>query len=71
MSEADVLPDLEDLKDKLTPRHLARMKAVFLENQSLFAKKKADMGRFNLVEHLIDLKADAVPHHEGARRMAP
>ncbi len=29
------------------------------------------MGRRNLVEHRIDLEPDAIPHHEGARRMAP
>ena len=46
------------------------MKTVLLENQSVFAKNKADMGRCNLEEHRIDLEADAVPHHKGASRMA-
>ncbi len=43
---------------------------VLVENASVFAKNKADMGRCNLVEHRIDLEADAVPRHEETHRMA-
>ncbi len=65
-----MLPDLSDLKDRLTNRQLRKLHSVLVENASVFGKNKADMGRCNLVEHRIDLGAYAVPHHEGASRMA-
>ncbi len=40
-------------------------------NAAVFAENKADIGHCKLVEHRIDLEDGAVPHHEGARRMAP
>ena len=71
LKQPDVLPDLSDLKDKLATKQLERLRSVLVGNASVFSKNKADMGRCNLVEHRIDLEADAVPHQEGARRMAP
>ncbi len=70
LKQPDVLPDLSDLEDKLSTKQLERLRAVLVENTSVFAKNKADMGRCNLIEHRIDLEPDAVPHHEGARSMA-
>ena len=69
LKQTDVLPDLSDLKDRLTAKQLDKLRSVLVEIASVFAKNKADMGRCNLVEHRIDLEADAVPDHEGARRM--
>ena len=66
-----MLPDLSDLEDRLATKQLERLRSVLIENASVFAKNKTDMGRCNLVEHRIDLEADAVPHHERAHRMAP
>ena len=65
-----MLPDLSDLKHRLTAKQLVKLRSVLVENASVFEKNKADMGRCNLVEHRLDLEADAVPHHEGTRRMA-
>ncbi len=70
LKQPDVLPDLSELEDKLTTKQLQKLRSVLLENSSVFAKNKADMGRCNLIEHRIDLEPDAIPHHEGARRMA-
>ena len=44
---------------------------VLMKKQGVFAKSKSDLGCTNLVEHRIDLEPDAVPWHEGARRLAP
>ncbi len=71
MDKIDLLPDLEELKDRVTPEQLQRLKAVLEANSTVFARNKADFGRCNLIEHRIDLEDDAVPHHGGARRMAP
>ena len=69
MDKMDLLP--EELKDRITPTQLDRLRQVLLDNASVFAKNKADVGRCNFVEHRIDLEPDATPHHEGARRMSP
>ncbi len=67
----DMLPDLKALSDRVTPEQLERPRAVLEANAAVFAKNKANMGRCNLVEHWVDLEEGAVPHREGARRMAP
>ncbi len=67
----ELLPDLEELRDRITPAQLDRLRQVPLSNASVFAKNESDVGRCNFVEHRIDLEPDATPHHEGARRMAP
>ena len=36
-----------------------------------FSTNKRDIGCCNFTQHQIDLVHDAVPHREGARRMAP
>ena len=71
MDKIDLLPDLQDLRYRIEPEQLERLKAVLEANAAVFAKNKADIGRCSLVEHRIDLEEDAVPHHERARRMAP
>ncbi len=71
MDKVDLLPNLEDLTDRITPEQLERLKAVLESNAAVFVKNKADIARCKLVEHRIDLEEGAVPHHEGARRMAP
>ncbi len=70
LKQPDVLPDLSEQEDKLTTKQMERLRSVLVENASVFAKNKADMGRCNLIEHRIDLEPDAIPHHEVARRMA-
>ncbi len=71
VEKVELLPELTELSDRVTPAQLERLKAVLEANATVFAKNKADIGRCNLVEHRIDLEDDAVPNHEGARRMAP
>ncbi len=70
MDKLELLPNLEELKDSITPTQLERLRAVWQANAAVFAKKKADVGRCRLIEHRIDLKPDAVPHHDGAQRRA-
>ncbi len=71
MDRIDLLPDLEELRDRVTPEQLERLKALLEANAAVFARNKADIGRCKLVEQRIDMEKDAVPHHVGARRMAP
>ncbi len=71
MEKVELLPNLEEFKDRITPAQLDRLRAVLEAIAAVFAKNKADVGRCRLIEHRIDLEPDAVPHHEGARRMAP
>ncbi len=63
--------DLTELEERLTAKQLDKRRAVLIDNPSVFAKNIADVGRYHLVQRRIDLEVDAVPHHEGARRMAP
>ncbi len=67
VEKVELLPNLDELKDRITPAQLDGLRAVLEENVAVFA----DVGRCRIVEHRIDLEPDAVPHHEGARRMAP
>ncbi len=71
IDKMELLPDLEELKDRTTPAQLDRLRQVLLSSASVFAKNKADVGRCNFVENRVDLEPDATPHHERARRMAP
>ena len=45
LKQPDVPPDLPDLKDRLTAKQLDKLRSVLVENASVFAKNKADMGR--------------------------
>ncbi len=71
LEKVELLPNLDELKDRLTPVQLARLQAVLEANAAVSAKNKADVGRCRLVEHRIDLEPNPIPHHEGARHMAP
>ena len=68
---SEMLPDISELRERLTPEQLDRLQYVLMKNQGVFAKSKSDLGCTNLVEHRIDLEPDAVPWREGARRLAP
>ncbi len=71
VEKLELLPNLEELKDRISPAQLDRLRAVLEAITAVLAKNKADVGRCRLIEHRIDLEPDVVPHHEGARRMAP
>ena len=45
LKQPDVLPDLSDLKDKLTTNQLERLRSVLVENASVFAKNKSRLGQ--------------------------
>ena len=66
-----VLPEIEHLRGKVTDEQLEAIKDVLERNADVFSRHKADIGCCNFVEHEIELEESAVPHREGARRMAP
>ena len=68
---SQMLPDISELRERLTPEQLERLQYVLMRNQGVFAKSKSDLGSTNLVEHRIDPEPNAVPWREGARRLAP
>ncbi len=70
MDKVDLLPDLEGLTDRISPEQLKRLKAVLESKAAVFAKNKADIWCCKMVDHRIDLEDGAVPHYEGASRMA-
>ena len=60
-----VLPEIENLRGKVTNEHLEAIKDVLDRNQDVFSKHKAEIGCCNVLEE------SAVLHSEGARRMTP
>ena len=44
---------------------------VLNEYDDLFMKHKADIGKCTIAKHRIELEPEAIPHREGARRIAP
>ena len=44
---------------------------ILHEFDDLFVKHKADIGRCTIAKHPVEVEPGAVPHREGARRMAP
>ena len=68
-AEESAVPKIEHLKLS-TPQYKA-LEKVLKDNEGLFSKNKRDIGCCNFTQHQIDLIPDAVPHREGARRMAP
>ena len=65
------MPKIEDLKEKLSLAQYKALEKVLKDNPGLFSKNKRDIGCCNFTQHQIDLIPDAVPHREGARKMAP
>ena len=59
------------MRGKLTDEQLEAIKDVLEQNEDVFSKHKANIGRCNFVEHEIELEESAVPHREEARRMTP
>ena len=51
LEKIDLPPNLEDLKDRITPVQLDRLRAVLEANATVLAKNKADVGRCRLMEH--------------------
>ena len=49
LDKIELLPNLEELKDRITPARLDRLKAVLQANAAVFAKSKADVGRCRLM----------------------
>ena len=70
-SDKRVLPQIEHLKGKIGDGDFESMRAVLNWDADVFSLHKADIGCLNFVEHEIELEEGAVPHREGARRMAP
>ena len=66
-----VLPEIENLKGKLSDKELDSLSAVLNWNADVFSKHKADIGCCNFVEHEIEIEEGSVPHREEARRMTP
>ena len=60
-----VLPEIENLRGKVTDEQLKAIKDVLDRNKDVFSKHKADIGCCNFVEHEIELEESAVPHREG------
>ena len=70
-SDKPVLPEIEHLRGKIGEGEFESLRAVLNRNAEVFSKPKADIGCCNIVEHEIELEEDAIPHWEGAKRMAP
>ena len=66
-----VLPEIKQLRGKLTDEQLEAIKDVLERNEDVFSKHKADIGCGNFMEHEIELEESAVPHREEAERMTP
>ena len=66
-----VLPEIENLKGKISDKELDSLRAVLNRNADVFSKHKADKGCCNFVEHEIEIEEGSVPHREGARRITP
>ena len=64
-SDKPVLPEIENLRDKLTDEQLEVIKDVLERNEEVFSRHKADIGCCNFVEHEIELEENAVPHKRG------
>ena len=58
-----VLPEIEQLRGKVTDEQLEAIKDVLERKEDVFSRHKADIGE--------ELEESAVPHREGARRMTP
>ena len=70
-ADKPVLPEIEQLKGKISNKELDSLRAVLNRNADVFSKHKADIGCCNLVEHEVEIEDGSVPHKEGARRMTP
>ena len=70
-SDKPVLPEIEHLKGNIGEGDFESLRAVLNWIADVFSKHKADIGCCNFVELEIELKEGALPHREGARRMAP
>ena len=70
-NEESALPKIEHLKEKLSLAQYKALEKVLKDNEGLFSTNKRDNGCCNFTQHQIDLLPDAVPHREGANRMAP
>ena len=66
-----ILPEIEQLKDGLTPQEYKELECLLHEFGTSFQQNKADFGRSNVLEHTIELEPGAVPWKEGPRRMTP
>ena len=66
-----VLPEIEQLREKVTDKQLEAIKDVLDRNQDVFSRHKADIGCCNFVDHEKELEELAVSHREGARCMTP
>ena len=64
-----VLPEIEQLKGKISDKELDSLKSVLNRNADVFSKHNADIGCCNFVEHEIEMEEGSVPHRKGARRM--
>ena len=66
-----VLPEIEYLREKVTDEQLEAINDVLARNQDVFSRHKAEIGCCKFVEHETELEESAIPHREGARRLAP
>ena len=64
-----ILPEIEQLRGKVSDEQLEAIKDVHDRNQDVFSRHKADIGSCNFVEHEKELEELAVPHREGASCM--
>ena len=64
-------PSLEKIKEQITPEQLLSLSKTLDDYDSLFSKFPSDVGRTDLLEHDIELEADAVPFKEPLRRVGP
>ena len=66
-----VLPEIEQLRRKVTDEQLEAIKDALDRNQDVFSRYKADIGCCNFVDHEKELEELAVSHRKGARCMIP
>ena len=62
---------LKEVQNLWGPKASASLENILTEFDDLFMKHKADIGRYTIAKHPVELEPGAVPHREGARRMSP
>ena len=73
-ADKPVLPEIEQMKSKISDKELDSLRAVLSRNADVFSNHKADIGCCNFVDHEIEIEEGSVPYREdgeGARRMTP
>ena len=62
---------LKEVQDLWGSKASASLESILTEFDDLLIQLKADIGRWTIARHPVEIEPGAVPHLEGARRMSP